>query len=94
MAAVYILYSRKLDKYYTGSCLDLSVRLSKHLERFYPSAFTAKSDDWELFFAIDDLSSSQARMIERHIKKMKSKVYIQNMAKYPDIIKRLKQKYA
>jgi putative endonuclease len=33
-------------------------------------------------------------MIEEHIKKMKSKVYIQNLKKYPDMVKKLIAKYS
>jgi putative endonuclease len=31
--------------------------------------------------------------IEKHIKRMKSRVYIENLKKYPDVINRLKEKY-
>jgi putative endonuclease len=32
------------------------------------------------------LSYSQARSVETHIKKMKSKIYIQNLKKYPELL--------
>ena len=94
MAAVYILYSEKLDRFYTGSCLDFQFRFEDPLQKIYPGSFTSNSDDWQLFLLIDELSYVQARSIETHIKKMKSKVYIHNLVKYPDIIARLKEKYA
>ena len=53
--------------------------------------FTAKADDWELFFSELCVSKEQANGIERHIKKMKSKIYINNLIKYPDIILKLKE---
>ena len=46
-----------------------------------------------LFFSYENLEYKQARNIESHIKKMKSKVYIENLVKYPEIIERLKEKY-
>jgi putative endonuclease len=33
-------------------------------------------------------------MIEQHIKKMKSKVYIQNLKRYPEILQKLINKYS
>ena len=47
----------------------------------------------ELFFYEDDLEYKQARNIETHIKRMKSRVYIVNLKKYPEIIVKLKIKY-
>jgi len=85
MASVYILFSKKLNRYYIGSCLDLSKRLDEHLQGFYSDSFTSKATDWELFLHINDLAYQQARQIELHIKKMKSRTYIENLKKYEDI---------
>jgi putative endonuclease len=94
MASVYILYSEKLDRFYTGSCLDFQFRFQEHLDKVYTEGFTSNADDWKLFLLVENLSYTQARAIERHIKKMKSKVYIQNLIKYPVVMIRLKEKYA
>ena len=67
MAYVYILYSEKLGKFYTGSCLDYAGRLQEHKMRADSTSFTAKADDWDEFFVIPDLSKHQARSIEKHI---------------------------
>lgn len=56
-------------------------------------SFTAKADDWQLFYSIDDLIYWQSRQIESHIKKMKSSQYIQNLKKYPEIAQKLIDKY-
>ena len=90
---LYILFSEKLNKYYTGSCKDLQERLESHNNNSFYNAFTINSDDWILYFSCIDLDYKQARNIESHIKKMKSKVYIENLIKYPEIIERLKEKY-
>jgi len=94
MASVYILYSKKLDRFYTCSCEELNYRIDQHLNKDFSKGFTAKTDDWELFFFVDDLGYKQARMIEKHIKQMKSKIYIQNLKKYPEIIKKLITQYS
>jgi putative endonuclease len=93
MASVYILYSSKLDRFYTGSCKDFSYRIDQHLSKEYFKSFTAKTDDWVLFWYEDNLEYKQARNIESYIKRMKSKIYIQNLKKYPKIISKLKEKY-
>jgi len=93
MASVYILYSNKLDRFYIGSCKDLSGRLDQHLNKDFTKSFTAKVDDWKLYLSIDDLIYQQARLIESHIKRMKSKVYIENLKKHPEIIEKLRSKY-
>ena len=90
MASVYVLYSSKLDRFYTRSCKEFHFRLDQHVNKVYPGSFTTNANDWRLFLLIDDLSYSKARAIERHIKKMKSRVYIQNLSKYPDMVVKLK----
>jgi len=93
MASVYILYSEKLNRFYTGSCNDFSYRFGQHLNKDFIGSFTAQADDWQLYLSIDELVYQQARSIETHLKKMKSKTYLQNLKKYPEIIERLKLKY-
>ena len=93
MATVYILHSIKLNKYYTGSCNDITQRMEQHLSKSYGSAYTKNTEDWEIYLMIENLEYEQARQIETHIKKMKSKIYIENLLKYPEIIERLKLKY-
>jgi putative endonuclease len=94
MAAVYILYSPTLNKYYIGSCQEYSVRLEQHLSKYFPDVFTSKMDDWVLYFVLNDLEYLKARKIELHIKKMKSRKFIENFKKFPEIQKRLIKKYA
>jgi putative endonuclease len=87
----YILYSPSLDKFYTGACqASLSERIAKHNSRFYGNhRFTAAADDWELFLRIDGVDYAHALRIERKIKAMKSKVFIQNLGKYPQISQKI-----
>ena len=47
----------------------------------------------ELYLSINDLEYKQVRAIESHIKRMKSKVYIENLLNYPIIIERLREQY-
>lgn len=93
MALVYILHSVSLNKFYIGSCNDLASRLQQHTNKEFSDSFTAKANDWIIFFSIDDLNYQQARSIERHIKKMKNTTYIINLKKYRDITLKLIEKY-
>ena len=92
---VYVLYSKKLDRFYTGvTTLQVEERVENHLQKVYRKLnFTQKSDDWILFWSMECESFKQARNIELHIKKMKSKIYIQNLSKYPEIGNKLLLKY-
>jgi putative endonuclease len=94
MPYCYILYSPSGNEYYTGfTQTDLNIRLEKHQNGFYDESFTKKNTDWEVFLVIECLNNKQALQIEKHIKKMKSKTYITNLKKYPEMVGKLKQKY-
>ena len=94
MATVYILYSKKINQYYIGSCLDLEKRLAEHLSAKMDVAFTKRSDDWIVSFKFEALTYEMARNIEAHIKQMKSRKYIENLVRFPEISQKLKDKYS
>jgi putative endonuclease len=89
MADVYILYSQTLKKNYVGSCKCFELRLAEHLSEEISCAFTAKASDWEEVLVLRGLVYAQARRIEKHIKSMKSSVYIKNLIKYPEMREKL-----
>ncbi len=93
MASVYIMYSETSDKFYIGSTKNIKERIEYHLSKEFASSFTAKYSDWKLFFEINDLTITQARQIEAHIKKMKSRKYILDLKKHPEISQKLLKKY-
>ncbi|RXG14374.1 GIY-YIG nuclease family protein [Leeuwenhoekiella aestuarii] len=92
MHTVYILFSEKLDRFYTGETTDLDKRIAFHMDS-PANKFTAKAKDWKLFLQFQCECKPQALKIERHIKNMKSKTYIRNLLKYPEIIDKLKKEY-
>ena len=77
MAWVYILYSKKIDKYYVGACTDLDRRFYEH--NLGHSKFTSIGTPWELVYKEEweDLVSAKQR--ELKIKKMKSRIYIEDL---------------
>jgi len=93
MAVVYILYSSSLDKFYTGSCDDFQERIRQHENGYFPQAFTGKATDWIIYLLLENLSYLQARSIEAHIKRMKSRRFLENLKKYPELLNGLADKY-
>lgn len=87
---VYVLYSKRLQKYYVGETVDLVQRINEHNAGMYKGSFTSQSNDWELYLSFEVETRIMARRIETYIKKMKSKVYIENLKKYPEMIIKLK----
>ena len=94
MATVYIIYSASIERYYIGSCLDLELRIEEHNTGVYKTNFTNRAKDWKVCFTINDLEMSASRQIENHIKKMKSRIYIENLVKFPEISEKLIEMYS
>ena len=92
MICVYILHSIKLDRFYIGFTTNLEQRLVFH-QNAEAHKYTHKADDWTLFLKIECETKKQALAIEQHIKKMKSKIYIENLLLYPEIKLKLLEKY-
>ncbi len=92
MNIVYILYSKKLNRFYTGFTIDFETRWEFHKSAL-SNKYTAKANDWVVFLKIKCNSKKQGLAIERHIKNMKSKTYIKNLIKHPEIIEKLICRY-
>jgi putative endonuclease len=87
MANTYIIYSPLIDKYYIGACYqDLQKRIKNHnLGKYGSKTFTAQTQDWKLFLSFQCADYSHAVRLERKIKSMKSRKYILNLLKYPEL---------
>ena len=77
MAWVYILYSEKIDKYYVGACTDFDRRFYEH--NLGRSKFTSTGIPWELVYKEEWEDLVLAKQLELKIKKMKSRIYIQEL---------------
>jgi putative endonuclease len=71
----------------------LESRLLKHNTGAYNGSFTAQAKDWELYYLIECEKTEQAVNIEKHIKRMKSRKYLENIKKYPEMVDRLKERF-
>jgi len=47
--------------------------------------FTSSANDWEIFVVMEVDNYPHAVRLERKIKAMKSKTFIQNLKKYPEL---------
>ena len=74
MYFTYILYSIKLDKFYTGYTSNLEERLQYHNKGRVN--FTSKGIPWELKYFEEFLNEVDAVRREREIKGKKSRKYI------------------
>ena len=93
MHFVYVLYSQKIDSFYIGETSNIENRLLWHNNKEFQKAYTKIANDWKLYFQINCIDIIQSRKIEKHIKAMKSKLYIENLVKFPEISKNLLVKY-
>ncbi len=79
MASVYILQSRRDGRYYIGSTTDIKSRLKHHKGGFTPS--TKRFGQLELVFVQNYSTLEEARYVERRLKQLKRKDYIDKIIK-------------
>ena len=90
----YILYSKSVNRFYIGYTSDIKERISLHNKgSFGNKSYTHKASDWELYLIIPCETIEQAVFVELKIKKMKSRKYIENLKKYPEIIERIQKEF-
>jgi putative endonuclease len=70
------------------------MRFQNHLDKFYPNSFTSKANDWVVYYSIELLNISSAIRFEKHIKKMKSRKFIENLKNSPELEADLKLKFS
>ena len=89
MHYVYILYSKKLDRYYVGSTGDVNLRLKIHNNPFETRKFTAKGIPWELRLEIECESKAHSIQLEKLIKRMKSRKFIESLLENDLLVREL-----
>ncbi len=94
MASCYILFSPRIQSYYVGLTTEpIETRLSRHNENYYPDKWSSHGIPWEIFLVIECQDLTQARKIEAHIKRMKSRKYLENLKRFPEMVLRLKNRF-
>ncbi len=94
MHFLYILFSEKLNSYYTGETPDVDIRLDLHNNHHFKKAFTNAADDWTIKLAFKTDSKENALYLESLIKRMKSKKFIQKVINDPSILNQILEKRA
>jgi len=90
----YILFSKSRNRYYVGYTSDIEERIKLHNSGFFGcKSFTYKASDWKLFLIIPCETIEQAVFVETRIKRMKSRKYIENLKKYPEIIEKILKEF-
>ena len=69
-------------------------RYKNHLEKSYPNSYTSKADDWEIFYSLELDNITTAIRVEKHIKRMKSRRYIEELKESPVLELKLKLKFS
>jgi putative endonuclease len=90
----YILYSKSISKYYVGYTTDIEERIKLHNNGYFGGrSYTHKASDWDLYLLIPCETAEQAVFIELKIKNMKSRTYIENLKKYPEMIEKIQKEF-
>jgi len=79
MAYVYILESTRDGRYYIGSCVDIIDRLHQHKSGWTPS--TRRFGGFNLVLKQEYHKLSEARAVERKLKKLKRKDYLSKIVR-------------
>ncbi len=74
---VYIIYSKRIDRYYTGYTKDILLRVQRHNEGW--GNYSSKGIPWELKYFETFTTKSAAINREREIKNKKSRKYIEKL---------------
>ena len=89
----YILFSPSIDKFYIGYSSNIEERVRFHNDINKNRIWTKRGQPWEKFFVIEGLTKSQALKVEKYIKRMKSKKYLQELPNNLNLIEELKAKF-
>lgn len=73
----YILYSEKVDKYYTGYCENLELRLERHNSGW--GKYSSRGIPWEVVYFEEFSNKGSAIKRENEIKRKKSRKYIEEL---------------
>ena len=94
MYYVYVIQSLKDQSFYIGRTSDLERRLKWHNSEEENIGVTKRKIPWQYYHIIEVSDQHVADKIERHIKRMKSRKYLKDLARYPEMSERLVEKYS
>ncbi len=71
---VYLLFSKKTNKYYIGKTIDIARRFKEHNNG--EEIYTRTGSPWELVGTIECENGSESAKLENKLKKSKNRKYI------------------
>ena len=77
--SVYIIYSERLDRYYTGSTQSVAQRIDRH--NAGATKYTKAGRPWRLVYRKSFQTRAEAVKRETKIKSMKSRKYIEDLVR-------------
>src|SRR5690606_8023267 len=86
MHYLYILFSKKADRYYVGETPDLDIRLSQHVRHHFKSGFTKTANDWKIVLSKKCGSKEDAIYLEKFIQRMQSRKFVEKIIADPTIL--------
>jgi len=92
MHYLYILYSKSANRYYVGETPDLDIRLTQHILHHFKKGYTKAANDWEIALSKKCSFREDAIYLEKFIKRMKSRKFIQKLIVDPTILDNLLSK--
>jgi putative endonuclease len=90
---VYIIYSKKLNKFYIGKSENFTQRLVIH-NSDENEKWSKSGRPWEPYLVINCKHFKQAGSIERYIKAQKSKKYIIQLKEKPNYLQNLLNRFS
>ena len=85
MHYLYIIYSEKIDKHYIGETPDVENRLIQHNTHYFKTNFSKSANDWKLLLKYPCENRKESLFLERFLKRMKSRKFLQKVIAYPEI---------
>lgn len=89
MHFLYIIYSPTSDKYFTGETTNVPERIEQHNSHKKIKTFTRAASDWELKLTHKCHSKEEAIFLEKYIKGMKSRKFIEKIIDHPEVLDKL-----
>ncbi|MCY2688515.1 GIY-YIG nuclease family protein [Salinimicrobium sp. TH3] len=86
MHFLYIMFSQKSNKYFTGETNNVPARLELHNSYKTIKAFTKAAYDWEVKLIFKCNSREEAVYLKRNIKSRRSRTFIEKVIIHPKIL--------
>ena len=83
---LYIIYSKKSNKYYVGETYDVNRRIENHNNHRYENSYSKIADDWQLKLCYECANREDALYLESFIKRMKSVKFIEKIIVKSEIL--------